>query len=292
MKKTIISLAPKTVLGYKKNGQPIYNIAGGSDPVDGGGYTGEDNGLTEPQGTGGGSTGINPSWQEYLNEVPQEFHEKIIPAFQKWDTGVQKRFDQVHQTYEPWKPIVDAGIDAETAQFALQLLNSINEDPKTVWEAIGNYHNFMGSAGGQGQVEPQQTEEDPYSGRFSELERQNQIMAAHLLKTQQREAEAQAEAQLDQELNQMRDKYKAQGAFDERFVLALMSSGMETEQAVQEFYSHRDNLLQQYGQKPLIMGTGGGVPQFNNTDVRKLSNGQTKDLVTQMLQQAAAERNR
>lgn len=261
-----------------------------SDPIDGGGYTGGDSDLTGQQGTGGGSTGINPSWQEYLNEVPQEFHEKIIPAFQKWDQGVQKRFDQVHQTYEPWKPIVDAGIDPETAQFALQLLNSVNEDPKTVWEAIGNYHNFLGSGAGQGQLEPE-TEEDPYAGRFSELERQNQIMAAHLLKTRERELEAQAEAQLDQELNQMREKYKSQGAFDERYVLALMSSGMETEQAVQEFYSHRDNLLKQYGQKPLIMGTGGGVPQFNNTDVRKLSNGDTKNLITQMLQQAHRENN-
>jgi hypothetical protein len=258
-----------------------------SGPIDGGGYTGEDAGQ---QGTGDSTTGINPSWQEYLNDIPQEFHDKVTPAFQKWDQGVQERFTKVHQQYEPWKPIIDAGVDADTATFALKLLNNINDNPQVVWEAIGNYYNLTGSPSGQGQQEPQQQTEDtdPYDGRFSELERQNQIMAAHLVENKRREAEAQAEAELDQELTQMRDKYKAQGDFDERFVLALMSNGMDTEAAVKEFYNFRDSQLQKYGQKPLIMGSGGGVPQFNN-DVRKLSDGDTRNLITQMLNQANAE---
>lgn len=286
---TRYTLPPKTVLGYKKNGQPIYNIVGGSGPIDGGGYTGED---AVPQGdvTGASPGGGNPAWQEFLEPVPQEYHDKVRPVLEKWDRGVQERFNKVHQQYEPWKPILDAGVDPDTATFALNLLNSINENPEQVWKALGDYYKLSGSPSGQG-LESEPIEEDPYAGRFSELERQNQIMAAHLLKNREKELEAQAEAQLDQELNQMRTKYKAQGEFDERFVLAYMQNGMDTEDAVKAFYEYRDNMLRQHGQKPLIMGTGGGVPQYN-TDVRKLSSGDTKNLVVQMLQQAAAEKNR
>lgn len=264
-----------------------------SGPIDGGGYTGDAGGsVVEPQGTGQGSTGVNPSWQEYLNEIPQELHDKVTPAFEKWDRGVQERFTKVQQQYEPWKPIIDAGIDPDTASFSVRLLNAINEDPRMVYEALGNYYKLSGSPSSQGQEEPPAVEEDPYANRFSELERQNQIMAAHLVRNRENELAAQAEAQLDKELTDMRQKYKAQGDFDERYVLALMQSGMSTEDAVKDYFIHRDQLLQQYGTKPLIMGTGGGVPQFNNTDVRKLSNGDTKNLVAQMLAQAAAEKNR
>jgi len=279
-----IKLPPKTVLGFKKNGQPIYNIAGGSDPIDGGGYDGGDGGQ---QGTGGDSPGINPSWNEYLANVPQEHHQYVVPAFKAWDESVTKRFETVHQEYEPWKPLKEAGVDADTASFAVRLLNQINDNPQQVWEAIGQYYNLNGSPTGQGQ-EPQegQLEPDPYDNRFSELERQNQIMAAHLVKQQEAQLNAQAEAELDSELTSMRQKYKAQGDFDENFVLTHIASGMDTEAAVKRFYEFRDQQLQRYGQKPLIMGPGGGVPSFNNTDVRKMSDGETRNLVAQMLNQA------
>lgn len=262
-----------------------------SGPIDGGGYTGD----TGQQGTGDGtqSSGINPSWNEYLQEVPQEFHDKITPAFQKWDQGVQERFNKVHQEYEPYKaykPIIDAGIDAETATFALKLLNTMNEDPRTVYEALGNYYKLTGSTGQGQENEPNGTNnEDPYAGRFAELERQNQIMAATLVGNREKELAAQADAQLDIELNEARKKF---GEFDEKFVLGYMGSGYSTEDAVKAYIEFRDAERAKFGAKPLIMGSGGGIPQFNNTDVRKLSDGQTRDLVVQMLAHAKAERDR
>lgn len=264
-----------------------------SVPIDGGGYTGD---VTGQQGTGEGTStgGVNPSWQEYLNEIPQEYHDKVIPAFQKWDTGVQERFNKVHQQYssfEPWKPIVDAGVDPKTADFAIRLLGAIEENPQMVYETIGNYYKLNDPTSGQGQEEPPNNE-DPYAPQFAEIRSQNEIMAKYLVQQREQQMAAEADAQLDKELNEMRNKYKSQGEFDEKFVLAYMQNGMDTEEAVKAFYSHRDNLLNQYGQKPLIMGSGGGVPQFNNTDVRKLTDGQTRNLVVQMLAQAKAERER
>jgi hypothetical protein len=256
---------------------------GEGQPVDSSVYTGD----SGQQGTGG-----NPAWQEFLEPIPQELHEKVRPVLEKWDKGVQDKFNTVHQQYEPWKPIIDAGVDPDTANFALNLLNSINENPEQVWKAIGEYYKLspQGTTSGQGQQELQ-VEEDPYDPRISTLERQNQIMAAHLVKQQEDRLAAQAEAQLDQELSSLRTKYKAQGDFSEQFVLAYMQNGFNSEDAVKAYYEFRDAERAKFGQKPLIMGSGGGVPQFNNTDVRKLDESQTKNLVVQMLQRAAAERN-
>ena len=257
-------------------------------PLGDAGYTGG-----EPQGAPEGSPatgGVNPSWQEYLNEIPQEFHDKVTPAFQKWDAGVQERFNRVHQQYEPWKPIIEAGVDPETASFSINLLNAINDNPEQVWKAIGEYYNLaQGSTSGQGQEGPEDTEDDPYDGRLSQIERQNQIMAQHLIRQREQELEAQASKELDRELTELRNKNKTRGDFNEQFVLAQMQAGKSSEEAVEAYYQFRDTELKKYRQMPLIMGSGGGVPQFGNTDVRKLSDKQTGDLVVQMLAQAKAQ---
>jgi hypothetical protein len=256
-----------------------------TDPIDNGSYPEP---VVEPQGQGGG----NPAWQEYLEPIPQEYHEKVRPVLEKWDKGVQERFNQVHQQYEPWKPIIDAGVDPETASFSINLLNAINENPQQVWEAIGNYYQLNGKPGsssGQGLEEPDQPEEDPYANRVSQLERQNQIMAQHLVRRREEELEAQASAELDRELTEQRQKNKARGDFNEEFVLAQMQNGKSTEEAVNAYYAFRDNEIKKYRQMPLIMGSGGGVPQFGNTDVRKMSDKDANNLVVQMLAQAKAQ---
>jgi hypothetical protein len=260
--------------------------------LDTGAYTGD---IAGQQGTGDGSTGgINPSWQEYLNEVPQEYHDKIIPAFEKWDRGVQDRFQKVHSQYEPYKQFIDSNIDAQTLQFGVNLLNMIEQNPKLVYDNLGSYYKFNETAnsngsGGQGQTDLE-TENDPYSEKISNIERQNQIMAAHLLKQQEERQLAEAEAELDRELTELQTKYKAQGGFNEQFVLAMMNNGMDAEEAVKQFYAFRDAEVKKYAQRPLIMGSGGGIPQFN-TDVRKMDRQGANNLAIQMLRQAAAEKN-
>ena len=254
-------------------------------------------GIEYPVGSGveqQGDNNGNPAWQEFLNVVPQELHPQVTPVLEKWDKGVQERFQKVHSQYEPWKPILDAGVDPETTQFALNLLNSINENPRLVYDAIGSYHKFNvpdNGSGGQGQLEPEvENQPDPYNEKFATLERQQQIMASHLLKQREAEVEAQEAARLDTELNEMREKYKDKGDFNEKYVLAMMVNGATTEEAVQSYFEFRDAELKRHAQKPLIMGSGGALPHLN-TDVRKLNDKQAGELAVQMLAAAAAQRN-
>lgn len=251
---------------------------------------GEDNGTTGGYGSGGEQQGSNPAWNEFLEAVPQEFHEKVTPILQKWDTGVNERFNKVHSEYEPWQQVVKSGVDPETTQFAINLLSQMNDNPKMVYDAMRDYYKFdaqqsaQGNNSGQGQNEPIQ--EDPYANRFSAIEEQNRVMADILLRQRETELNAQADNELDREMSQLAQKY---GKFDERYVLAMMQNGYSGEQSVQQFQSFQQEAVKNYAPKPLIMGSGGGIPgqQINPT---KMSDKATKDLVTQMLEAAAYER--
>lgn len=288
----IIKYAPGTIIGYRKNGKPIYVVAGGS--VDSG-YTGGDAGQ---QGTGD-QGGSNPAWNDLLNEVPQEFHHKVTPVLQNWDRGVQDRFQKVHSEYEPWQAVIKSGTDPETTQFALNLLNSVNNNPEMVYNALKDYYKFdqqstqfNGSQNGQGQQEPQvvdpyQQQFQQYDQRFQELQRQNQIMANVLWEQQTKEQNIQADRQLDKELSSLKSKY---GNYDERYVLAMMQNGMSSEDAVRQYHSFAENVAKTHTPRPLIMGGGGSVPG-QSVDVKKLSDAGTKDIVVQMLA-AAAQQNR
>lgn len=262
-----------------------------------GGYTGEDEGQ---QGTG-----QNPAWNEFLEVVPQEFHDKVTPLLSKWDQGVNERFNKVHSEYEPWKPIIQASGDPDTAQFALNLLDAMQNNPEVIYNALKDRYKFdesappqqqsynqpgynqQGSNTGQGQNEPN-IQDDPYASRFAALEQQNRTMSEILIANRQSELAKQEDFALDQELNSAKQKY---GDYDERYVLAMMQNGMPVDSAVRQFQEFRDNVAKQYVPRPFIMGGGGGAPGANFNPA-KMSDKQVNELVAQQLSAAAAERRR
>lgn len=255
---------------------------------------GQDEGTDQGSGSDqGGTSGIHPAWQEYLNDVPAEYHEKVIPAFKAWDQGVQQKIQSVHSTYEPWKQFVDSGIEPDQAKFGLEFVNTLQTEPAKVAQAIIDYYNLgdqfkaAEAAVEQGQegIEP-----DPYDSRFSELERQNRLLAQALLHNQERDADMQAEAELDAELTGLYQKY---GKFDqntEQIILSLMANGHSGEDAANLYFGAIENSARARTPKPLIMGAGGGAPGNGGVDPKKLDESGTKNLVVQMLQAAAEQR--
>ena len=45
----------------------------------------------------------HPAWKSILDAVPAEYHDALKPTLQEWDTGVSKRFQKLHDEYEPLK---------------------------------------------------------------------------------------------------------------------------------------------------------------------------------------------
>lgn len=242
-------------------------------------------------GDGGqqGNEGGHPAWQEYLTELPQELHSQVTPVFEKWDKGVQERFQKVHSQYEPWKGVINSGVEPTVAQFGINLLSQLETNPKYVYDALGQYFEFnkeQQGLGEQGQENQDQAQTEPWRGELDELRKQNQILAAHALKRQEAERQAAADQALDQEFSGLKEKY---GDYDELWVLSRMQGGVSAEDAVKQYHEWLNRTVEGHKPKPLIMGAGGGV-LGQNSDVTKMSDQQRRNAALQMLQAMNAQR--
>lgn len=229
----------------------------------------------------------NPSWHEYLADIPEELHEKVTPAFEKWDKNVTSRFDRYNQEYAPWKPVIKAAGDPETAQFSVNLLRALNENPAEVVDKIREYYQLdklQGTVPDQGQNKPNVVEEDPYARDIQLLKQQNEVMAAALIERQKREDAVKADQWIETEMSSLKKKYQDKGPFSEKYVYALSAqTQMSLEDAVKDFYDMRDREVSQYRPKPLIMGGGGGAPGGNGINPRKLNDKDTNSLIVDIL---------
>lgn len=230
-----------------------------------------------------GTVNINPAWNEALDHIPSEAHSLVTPVFSKWDKNVQQQIQQVHSQYEPYKPFVDAGYDADTIQYGLGLLNAIQTDPKGVLEALQQH--LLGEEGQpeqQGQQNQPQPEFDvTQHPEFQKINQVVQSMAQIILSEREQAQQAQADQELDQELNAAKEKH---GDFDEQYVLALMlHREISLEDAIAEYQSLANNILtQQRKPGPVVLGSSGAFPNTNR-DVSELDDKARRQLVLDML---------
>src|SRR4029078_3596605 len=47
----------------------------------------------------------HPAWRQILDQIPEEYHDSIIPELQRWDAGVSRRFQRIHDEYAPYKEL-------------------------------------------------------------------------------------------------------------------------------------------------------------------------------------------
>lgn len=249
--------------------------------------------MTDPvEGTQtGGDAGINPAWESYYGDAPQEVRDQYLtPAFKQWDENVNNMVRKVHSEYEPWKPIISQA-DPQTAQWGLSVANQLNTNPQLVYEALGDFlkqnnmlpqevQQALNNTPGQGQQQPnvQTQDEEPWKPHLENLQQQNRLMTDYLRAQQQAQIQQQEDARLDQELTQVRQKFGLTDR-DMPLVLGFMANNdVSTEQAAQMVAEYQA----QFKPRPLIMGSGGGVPG-QGINPAKLDAKGSKDLVVQML---------
>jgi hypothetical protein len=237
-------------------------------------------------------TADNPAWNELLGAVPSQLHGVIKPHLQKWDQGVQERFQKVHSDYEPWKPYAEAGISPDEVNYALNLLEAINTDPQRVYDALAQHLGIKGVP--QNGSYPEQGEsgtdeggfEDP---RLQELEEGYKNLAQITLAQHQKEQDAEADAELDKYLKTLTEKF---GEYDERYVLAMIGAGVDGEEAVQSFQEmvNTAKTAQNRPPSPTVMSPGGGLPS-QTVNPNLMNEKDRKALLASMLQ-AASQQNR
>lgn len=282
---------------------PIESTPVESSPTEGEVITSGDNSAQEPLVTTGESqageeqnSGGNPAWQPFLDKLPTSLHSQVIPLLQDWDKGVQQRFDAIHEEYSAYKPFKEQGADPETITYALNLVNALNEDPKAVWESMGEYYNLtpaeqaaVANATEQGSSDDSWMDNEEYvDPRIAKLEEGVQLMAKMLMEEQQAKAQAAEDQRLSQELSDLKTKY---GDYDENYVLGRMLNGDSAEDAIKGYKAITDKILAENNRPsaPKVLGGGGGGVANTSVNPAKLTEAQRKELATQMLARAKQE---
>lgn len=228
----------------------------------------------------------HPAWQQILAKIPPELHAQVIPTLQEWDSGVSRRFQKIHDEYAPLKRFEE--VDPDEIKEALDVYNALNNDPASTWEAIGRVYGLSPQ-----QVSQVAEESDDFDlgdlppairDRLSKLDVHDKVLEAitgELLQRQEAEKESQEDAQLEGYLDALREEY---GDYDEDYVVGLIASGIDGEEAVARFQEFTQQFEQQpQRQSPRVMSGGGGIPNSESVNVSKLSNQDTQKLVEELL---------
>jgi hypothetical protein len=244
--------------------------------------------MGHPLGDGadndGTGDGQNPAWTPLLNDIPEEFHEAAMPHLKTWDQNYTQGIQKVQAQYKPWENVIQTAGDPEQAAFALNLMRAVQDDPEMIYKALKERYKFDEKApeeDAKGLQGSQVGELDPaIAARLAQLE-QGQSTVAQIIKAQHdAEIEKANNQQLDSELAEAKAKF---GDFDERFVLALAANNVPVMDAAAEYANLKQQIASQYIPKPLIMGGGGGMASANNFNVKKASESDLNNYVTQFL---------
>jgi hypothetical protein len=226
----------------------------------------------------------------FLEKIPQADREIVGRYIKDWDAGVTRKFQSIRDEYRPYKDL-GAGPD-ELAQ-AYALMQMVNDDPQRVYDLLGQAIQPQGQPGQQQM--PQNPLADAYGDsdlppqfidKFTRMEQTLEALAGRFLQdAEQRQAE-QEDQQLEQYMGALQNKY---GEFDEDWVLSKMLSGMDGEEAVKQYSQWlQGQINSRMSQKrPVpVLGGGGSVPP-NGVDPTKMSGGEVRKLVADMLAQSA-----
>jgi hypothetical protein len=288
--RTTFTHGPRTILGYRKNGKPIYPIAGGSEsaPEDTGvDFSGED--ATESYSTPVAQD--NPAWQPFLEILPDSLHETVRPVLQDWDRNVQSRYETIQQQYAPYEQFRADNIDPGELAYSYQVVQALNENPAEVIRTMAEFFGIELTPQQQAQaaavatnpVTPGDTESYEVDPRIQQLEQGFQTLAAMALQNQSQAEARQADIQLDQTLTELKQQH---GDFDEKIVLSYMLSGQSPEQAVIAYKELESQILAGANRPPAprVMGGGGGIPS-DRVNPATMSDAERRALVTNMLMQ-------
>ena len=266
----------------------------GEDGGGGGGST--DAGMSgdgEQQSTDSGSSegGLNPAWNPLLEKLPSSLHSMVTPHLREWDQNYQRDMQKVQSQYDPYKPIVEAGVDPEALNAAWQLYQLTESDPERIYRELGKFYGY--DTGGQGQeaeadadlVDPDDITQNP---KFKELMQNQEAMAQLLVSQHEQEELAKAEQRVDEEIAAIKEAHPDMSE-DEEIMMCYVATqrGINLEEASKIVFQYNESITQRALQgrphAPQVMSAGGSVPGAPPIDPAKLDPKGRKELVAQIL---------
>src|SRR5215471_18197100 len=232
----------------------------------------------EPQG--GNQSGLA---NDFLSRVPEADREVVGRYIKDWDAGVTRRFQDYAARYQPYD---DLGSYADLQQYKT-VFEYLRDNPEAVYNTLAQHFS---------QPAAKQTASDDEWGdlpqsvvqRLQTIDQQGQLLQAlaeRVIGMGTQTQEANEDAELDRYMNWLKGTY---GNFDEDYVLAKMSTGMDGVKAVQEFIQkYGDNQQQRHAFT--VLSGGGSVGQQGTFNPAKASGQDVRNVVGQMLKISAEQ---
>lgn len=247
---------------------------------------------TGPEDNGG----VNPAWEPIKEKLGDAAFQLIQPELSKWDQGVNKRFETINQQYAPYKELGSV----EELQGYKQIIQQMDSNPESMYEALGNFLNETGRMPTQKEAQDiadELDDEPDYARdpRVDELAKQQEQIKQFLEQQQDAEIRAQADAELAQEITELTTSrgYSQQDMQEILSRAAFMSSQsnkiVPLAAAAAEFDSLRERILstpRPGDSAPRLLPTSGGTPSNStNKSLGELSRNETQDLIAGFLSQ-------
>lgn len=246
----------------------------------------------------------HPAHEKLLAEIPEAWHQKVIPFLQEQDKAYQQQLEK----YTPYKEFVENQVDPNYLSQSVQLAKAISEDPLTI------HNNLTAALMQQGllKAEAQQAaadimEEDGFfdddedsdippavkeqlQQQSQQLEQMNEYLSAQQL---QQETDVEY-AKIEQEFAGLRDVYQVTPQ-QEVAIIELMEAGLARGEdlsvidAAKKLVSitgvgfQRNGATAQSSAAPVVLGAGGGIP-FEGVQVPKDEKGK-REMLAQLFAQ-------
>lgn len=255
-----------------------------------------------PQETSPQESGGNPAWSELLDALPGGLHGIVKPHLEKWDKGVEQRFQTVQSRYQPYQPLIEQGRTPEELMQGYQLMQMIATNPRQFYDRMTeHYASEWGLNSGQGQGENDDWDSEPTEDgeptdpmyqqlqqAQQELAQQQGTIAQYLASQVEQQERAAADAEVEQEFGQIAAKY---GELDQKKVNLIVSLALQNNLTVMDAADQVFGLLgaqQQAAAAPKqqvrVVPTTGGVPQQQPLDPTKMAPKDRRSLVASILE--------
>lgn len=251
----------------------------------------------------------------FLDTVAPEDRPVMEKYIQQWDAGVNRRFQELHQQYRPYK---DLG-EVEDLQRAVQFATLLQTNPEVIFQALqerfGNQQ--RPAPGGSPQFQPGNQNlqngfdyaalpEDlaplapafqQYDQRFEQTNQQLaqvtrtlEVIGKHLLDQQNQGKVSEAEKEFEEYMGLLETEF---GPFDREYVVALMQhpqNPMKAEDAIKRYQALVQNNVNESRKPgptvPAVLGGGGSVSTVERVKPEDLSRKDVRNLVADVLKAA------
>lgn len=248
-------------------------------------------------------SGGHPAWDDVIKYVNPDGLDFVRQKLKEWDSGVNRRFEEVQSRYKPFEPFLE--YQPQTLEQAITLFNVFNGDPRRLYDQMAQHFGFNRGQGPDDNLdvgefaddeEEQNVPDITQHPMFQQLATQQQMIQQHLAAQMQAQEEAETDAWLDGEMSRLSEANPGieidwDYVLNKAVAIADRTGNSDTalEHAVTDYVGLVTKM--RAPSAPRILPTSGGMPVNSNEELKKaLSDDSTRrKLGVEMLERLRLE---